>query len=102
MVGHFSMLFDTISGETVMVDGCPYVRVAFLDQGWGISAEKISFLTKPFFSTKPFGKGTGLGLSITQKIIDDHDGYLRFESEEGEFARVIIDLPVHLKDEGIF
>lgn len=90
-----------ISGETVIVDGCPYVRVAFLDQGWGISAEKISFLTKPFFSTKPFGKGTGLGLSITQKIIDDHDGYLRFESEEGEFARVIIDLPVHLKDEGI-
>lgn len=90
----------TISGESVMVEGCPYVRVAFLDQGGGISAEKISFLTKPFFSTKPFGKGTGLGLSITQKIVEDHSGYLRFESEEGEFARVIIDLPVHLKDEG--
>ena len=89
-----------ISGESVMVDGCPFVRVAFLDQGGGISAEKLSFLTKPFFSTKPFGKGTGLGLSITQKIIDDHGGHLRFESEEGEFTRVIIDLPVHQKDEG--
>ena len=89
-----------ISGKTVIVEGRPYVRVAFLDQGGGISAEKLSFLTKPFFSTKPFGKGTGLGLSITQKIIDDHDGYLRFESEEGEFTRVIIDLPVHQKDEG--
>ena len=90
-----------ISGESVMVEGCPFVRVAFLDQGGGISAEKLSFLTKPFFSTKPFGKGTGLGLSITQKIIDDHGGHLRFESEEGEFTRVIIDLPVHQKDEGI-
>lgn len=90
-----------ISGESVMVEGCPFVRVAFLDQGGGISAEKLSFLTKPFFSTKPFGKGTGLGLSITQKIIDDHEGHLRFESVEGEFTRVIIDLPVHQNDEGI-
>ena len=89
-----------ISGEPVMVDGCPFVRVAFLDQGGGISAEKISFLTKPFFSTKPFGKGTGLGLSITQKIIDEHGGELRFESEEGVFTRVIIDLPVHQQEEG--
>lgn len=91
----------TISGEPVMVDGCPFVRVAFLDQGGGIAAEKISFLTKPFFSTKPFGKGTGLGLSITQKIIEDHGGHLRFESDEGEFTRVLIDLPVHQADEGI-
>ncbi|PKN42162.1 MAG: hypothetical protein CVU60_08050 [Deltaproteobacteria bacterium HGW-Deltaproteobacteria-18] len=89
-----------ISGEVVMIEECPHVRVAFLDQGGGISAEKISFLTKPFFSTKPFGKGTGLGLSITQKIIEDHGGYLRFESEEGLFTRVMIDLPVHRKDVG--
>jgi signal transduction histidine kinase len=89
-----------ISGEPVTIEGCPYVRVSFVDQGVGISADTISFLTKPFFSTKPFGKGTGLGLSITQKIIDDHGGYLRFESEEGAFTRVMFDLPVHRKDEG--
>jgi PAS domain S-box-containing protein len=89
-----------ISGEFVTIDGSPYVRVAFLDQGGGISAEKICFLTKPFFSTKPFGKGTGLGLSITQKIIEDHAGHLRFESEEGLFTRVMIDLPVHRHEEG--
>ena len=88
-----------ISGELVTIDGSPYVRVAFLDQGGGISAEKISFLTKPFFSTKPFGKGTGLGLSITRKIVEDHGGYLRFESEMGLFTRVMIDLPVHRPEE---
>ena len=90
----------TISGDPVILDGCPFVRVAFLDQGGGISPEKLSFLTKPFFSTKPFGKGSGLGLSITQKIINDHGGHLRFESEERQFTRVIIDLPVHHDDEG--
>ena len=53
---------------------------------------------KPFFSTKPFGKGTGLGLNITKKIIADHGGDLCFASVQGEFTRVIIELPVHQRD----
>jgi signal transduction histidine kinase len=57
-------------------------------------------LTKPFFSTKPFGKGTGLGLNITQRIIADHGGQLSFESAKGEFTRVIIDLPANRSGEG--
>ena len=58
-------------------------------------------LTKPFFSTKPFGKGTGLGLNITQKIIADHGGQLSFESTKGEFTRAIIDLPACHSREGV-
>ena len=70
-------------------------------KGVGISAHELSVLTKPFFSTKPFGKGTGLGLNITQKIITDHGGHLSFESAKGEFTRVIIDLPANRSgDEG--
>lgn len=90
----------TLSGRPLTIEAGAFVRIEFLDQGGGISAEKIAFLTKPFYSTKPFGKGTGLGLSITRKIIEDHDGFLRFESVEGEFTRVMIDLPVHRKAEG--
>jgi len=82
-----------ITGERVTVDDRPYVRIMFCDRGVGISAHELSMLTKPFFSTKPFGKGTGLGLNITQKIITDHGGLLSFESIKGEFTRVIIDLP---------
>ena len=84
-----------ITGEKVIIGGRPYVRIAFHDQGVGISAHELSVLTKPFFSTKPFGKGTGLGLNITQRIITDHGGQLSFESAKGEFTRVIIDLPAN-------
>ena len=74
------------------------MRIVFHDQGIGILAHELPALTKPFYSTKPYGMGTGLGLSITQKIIEDHGGHLAFESIEGEFTKVIVDLPVHQSD----
>jgi PAS domain S-box-containing protein len=84
-----------ISGEKVTRSDRPYLRINFHDRGVGISVHDFPLLTKPFFSTKPFGKGTGLGLSITRKIITDHGGYLGFESSKGDFTRVVIDLPAH-------
>jgi two-component system, NtrC family, sensor kinase len=83
-----------ISARQCSVDERPYVRIIFYDQGIGIPDHQVSMLTKQFFSTKPFGKGTGLGLNITEKIVKDHGGRLLFESTEGEFTRVIIELPV--------
>jgi signal transduction histidine kinase len=90
-----------ITGEKVTIRDRQYVRMVFYDQGVGISAHELSMLTKPFFSTKPFGKGTGLGLNITQRIITDHGGQLRFESGKGEFTRVIIDLPAIRSGDGV-
>jgi PAS domain S-box-containing protein len=84
-----------ITGERAAISDRPYVRIVIYDQGGGISARELSMLTKPFFSTKPFGKGTGLGLNIAQKIITDHGGQLSFESTKGEFTRVIVDLPAN-------
>jgi PAS domain S-box-containing protein len=90
-----------ITGEKVTIGDRPYVRIVFYDQGVGIPAHQLSMLTKPFFSTKPFGKGTGLGLNITQRIIADHGGYLSFESVKGEFTRVIVDLPAIRSGDGV-
>jgi len=87
-----------ISGESIMIAGRPWVRIVFDDHGMGIAAPAVAMLTKPFFSTKPFGKGTGLGLSITQKFIAEHGGFLRFESIEGQGTKVIVELPVHQGD----
>jgi PAS domain S-box-containing protein len=83
-----------IRGDKVILDGREHVRTSFVDHGVGIPAEELSMLTKPFFSTKPFGRGTGLGLSITSRIVMYHGGRLAFESEEGEYTKVMIDLPV--------
>lgn len=80
-----------ITAQKYTADDLPHVRIIFFDQGVGIHAHDIPMLTKQFFSTKPFGKGTGLGLNITKKIIEDHGGRLSFESEEGEFTRVILE-----------
>ncbi len=90
-----------ITGEGVTISDRPYVRIIFYDQGVGIAAHELSMLTKPFFSTKPFGKGTGLGLNITHKIITDHGGHISFESTKGEFTRVIIDLPAIRSGDGV-
>ena len=86
-----------IHGKKVMADGIAYVETTFYDRGMGIPADKVPMLIMPFFSTKPIGKGTGLGLAIAHRIIQDHGGRMNFESVEGEFTRVIIQLPAKEK-----
>jgi len=68
--------------------------VRIRDNGNGIPAAVREKLFTPFFTTKPPGKGTGLGLSISYDVIvHQHGGQLYFESEEGQFAEFIIQLP---------
>lgn len=82
-----------IKCETVTLDGVPHVRTTFHDHGTGISPDLIGRVTDPFFSTKPAGLGTGLGLSISKDLVRTNRGKLAIESREGQFTRVIIDLP---------
>lgn len=84
----------SISAETLTINKKPFVRITFLDKGTGIPSHLLEKAMNPFFSTKPHDKGTGLGLSISHGIIADHGGRLSIESKEGEYTRVIIDLPV--------
>ncbi|UCE79385.1 MAG: PAS domain S-box protein [Nitrospiraceae bacterium] len=82
-----------ITGEQIRVNGSPGVRVTFTDTGIGIPADHLDKVINPFFTSKPGGKGTGLGLSISHGIVTEHKGRLFFESEEGKFTRVMVDLP---------
>ena len=70
------------------------VRVSFADTGSGISADALSKIRDPFFTTKDVGKGTGLGLSIVDQIITSHGGELQIESEVGKGTTVTVVLPV--------
>ena len=89
-----------IKGDTVDSNDKQYVRVIFFDRGIGISGDILGRICDPFFSNKPLGEGTGLGLSISHAIIKDHGGNLDFDSVEGEYTSVIIDLPVALGKHG--
>ncbi|WP_372683514.1 PAS domain S-box protein [Desulfosarcina sp.] len=75
-------------------NGKSIIRACFTDHGPGIPPHVIEKVINPFFSTKPKGKGTGLGLSISHRIVENHGGRLAIESEEGEYTKVTVDLPV--------
>jgi len=83
-----------ISGEKIERDDKDYIRLIFHDCGNGIPEEILDKICNPFFSTKPKNKGTGLGLSISLGIVKSHGGMLWFKSKEGQYSKVIVDLPV--------
>jgi len=70
------------------------VRVSFTDDGPGISPDNMKQLFTPFFTTREVGKGTGLGLSICHGIVTEHGGKLYAESEPGEGATFVVELPI--------
>jgi len=53
------------------------------DTGEGVSEEKLESIFEPFFTTKPSGKGTGLGLAIVKNLVQDLNGEIFVQSEEG-------------------
>ncbi len=62
------------------------------DNGCGMDEEVKKKLFTTFFSTKE-GRGTGLGLLITQKLVHEHGGTIRVESQSGEGSKFTIRLP---------
>jgi two-component system NtrC family sensor kinase len=54
--------------------------IIIADNGHGIDPQSRNQLFKPFYSTKGL-RGTGLGLVVTKKIIEEHGGSIKIESE---------------------
>lgn len=79
-------------GQRIVVD--------FTDTGLGMTAEVMSHIFDPLYTTKDRGQGTGLGLVIVSQVVSEHAGTVEVESELGKgtrfrlsFAAIPTDLP---------
>ncbi|WP_189019374.1 ATP-binding protein [Paenibacillus marchantiophytorum] len=67
------------------------VCMYFVDQGQGISEERLPRIGEPFYTTKE--KGTGLGMMVSFAIIEEHQGHIEYQSKLGVGTTVVIQLP---------
>lgn len=77
--------------------GAEWVRIEVQDNGPGIPHDQQTLIFQKFHQVsdqqagKP--KGTGLGLAISQRIIERHEGTIWVESEPGQGAMFVVELP---------
>jgi len=77
-----------------------YAEIRVEDTGTGIRKEVIENIFNPFFTTKEKEKGTGLGLTVSQGIIQDHEGWVEVNSEEGKGSVFKVYLPAVKEEKG--
>jgi PAS domain S-box-containing protein len=82
----------TLTLRTLLSDS-ESVEICIEDTGCGISAENLSKIFDPFYTTMPVGKGTGLGLAISYSIIQQHGGTIDAASQTEQGTRFKIMLP---------
>ena len=80
-----------ITIETGVTDTHVYARV--IDEGRGIAPDDLPKITEPFFTTKRAAGGSGLGLAVSERIAQEHDGQLAFESEPGAGTTATLFIP---------
>jgi signal transduction histidine kinase len=90
----------TPSGGSINVsveDGAGDVHLIVADTGIGIPTEEQWQVFSRFFrssnATQGAIAGTGLGLAISRALVEQHEGTISLESEEGVGTRVTVTLP---------
>ncbi|CAM4011238.1 ATP-binding protein [Paenibacillus alkaliterrae] len=69
-----------------------FVEILIKDNGKGMEKPTMNRLFDPFFTTKQ--TGTGLGLSVSYRIVRNHNGTIRVDSQAGVGTEFIIYLPL--------
>jgi putative PEP-CTERM system histidine kinase len=72
------------------------VIIEIVDTGIGMSACQLENLFQPFQSSKQ--NGLGVGLFQCKRIVEDHQGLIHIESQEGRGTTVIITFPLKNAD----
>ena len=86
----------TLNVSTATITGSEYARwvsVQIDDNGCGIAPENMDKLTTIFTTRGDKKPNSGIGLFIGKKVVDIHDGQLKFDSTVGVGTRVTLMLP---------
>ncbi len=83
----------TISGR--LENG--YYQMQFRDTGIGMTEEERDRMFHPFKSF--FDGGTGLGMAIVYRIVKEHGGQIRVDSEPQRGSCITVRLPVRQTQE---
>jgi signal transduction histidine kinase len=71
------------------------IHIVIADNGEGIAADDLKRIFSVFESRKG-ARGTGLGLPVSQKIMREHGGEIRVESQPGSGSRFYLELPANV------
>jgi len=69
-----------------------FVRIEVIDNGSGISPDKMEKIFLPFYTTKE--RGNGIGLALSRQILNYHKGSIAIDSAPGKGTKVVLELPV--------
>ena len=82
------LFLPAIEGEEMFVE--------IMDTGSGISSTQLENLFQPFRSSKK--NGLGVGLFQCKRMVEDQQGRIRVESQEGQGTKVSITFPASITD----
>jgi two-component system, NtrC family, nitrogen regulation sensor histidine kinase NtrY len=85
-------LLRVLEISTAVSEDGAAAEVTVSDTGHGLTDEIRERLFLPFYSTKH--RGTGLGLAIAAKIVQEHGGSVRAESNTPKGARFMLRIPL--------
>ncbi|MEJ5283424.1 MAG: two-component system sensor histidine kinase NtrB [Brevinematia bacterium] len=68
------------------------IGIKITDNGTGIEQDKLQKIFEPYYTTKDYG--TGLGLTIVYKVIKEHGGDIKVESQKDKWTSFTIYLPI--------
>ncbi|MCD6385822.1 PAS domain S-box protein [Candidatus Sumerlaeota bacterium] len=69
-----------------------WVYVSVRDNGKGMTEEEMRRMFEPYFTTKDYG--SGLGLFIVYRVIQEHRGEIKVQSEKGKGTVFTVQLPI--------
>jgi PAS domain S-box-containing protein len=81
------------AGRTQYPPGSNFVCCSVTNTGACIPQEQLHRIFDPLYTTQVNGKGTGLGLSIVRGIVNQANGFIEVESEQGQGTVIKLYIP---------